>query len=184
MATIANVQAGQQSFLRPVENEPKMSSEDTKASRISHELINLRKSGFISADKKVELLAKGVSSEDLLSVEASRERLLGGMPGGAAEEAGKADLIAAIRANLENDYEEDLSEQEVDLLIKAFTKVVNSQGKEAQEAAIRSEAEAFKGNEKLMGAFKFSLQRAEGKYGFFSWLGGTLGGFLDSYFGL
>lgn len=41
MAAFANAQAEQQSFTKPLENELNVSSEGVKASRGSHELINI-----------------------------------------------------------------------------------------------------------------------------------------------
>ena len=106
MTTIVNVQAGQQQFLRPFENKIEISSEDMKASKINHELINLRTSGFISADKKIELLSKGVSQKTLSSIEENRGRLLGGMPGIQHDE------VAAIKEALRN-FRLDLKEGKV-----------------------------------------------------------------------
>ena len=80
MTAITSV-TGQQQLFRPVENKPEMSSEDTKTARISHELMMLKTvhGGFISSDKKMQLLELGVSQTQLESIENNRFRLLDGM---------------------------------------------------------------------------------------------------------
>ncbi len=78
MTTVTKTQLAGHLSSEPVKNEPKTLAVDAKISRISHELINLRRGEFISADKKSQLLDAGVSLEDLSSIEKDRGRLLGG----------------------------------------------------------------------------------------------------------
>ena len=68
---------------------------DDKVSRLGNELLMLKTvhGGFISADKKAQLLEQGVSKEDLNSIEKNRARLLGGMPPKKQEEKQKGKVV-------------------------------------------------------------------------------------------
>ena len=85
MTAITNIQGFRtqdcfSNYATPHSFESKML--DDKVSRLGNELLMLKTihGGFISADKKAQLLEQGVSKEDLNSIEKNRARLLGGMP--------------------------------------------------------------------------------------------------------
>ena len=172
MSTISNIHCN--SFLvnqamQSSSSQSSLSLEDQKASRLSHELLILRLTGggFISLDKKAELLERGVSLEALEAIEASRGRLLGGMTSGADSEDALEDLVNTLKANLENDYEEELSEEDVELILEAFRGTVAAQKEDQSgEAHAKKECEKFIELEKseLIEAFRYILKRSKGKY--------------------
>lgn len=104
MTAITSV-TGQQLF-RPVENKPEMSSEDTKTARISHELMMLKTvhGGFISSDKKMQLLEMGASPKQLESIESNRFRLLGGDDHKNERRSGTQEILAEARRETEGKY--------------------------------------------------------------------------------
>ncbi len=170
MSTISNIHYN--SFLSSlgVENScSKISLEDQKASRLSHELLNLRShgGGFISLDKKAQLLEAGVSLEVLRGIEESRLRLLGGMISDAESESALSDLVETLKANLENDYEEELSKEDVELVLEAFRGTTAAQKKDQSgEVHAKKECEKFIELKKpeLIKAFNYILERSKGKY--------------------
>ena len=73
---------------------------DDKVSRLSNELLMLKTvhSGFISTDKKAQLLEQGVSTKQLEAIEATRGRLLGGAAAAAGVLAGMAGMMGIDQA--------------------------------------------------------------------------------------
>ena len=79
-------------------------------------------------------------------------------------------LIEALRANLENDYETDLSEQDIDLVIIKFSEIQEKKKSISIESDIRQcieeKKQELRSSEKacLVEALEFVLQRAKEKY--------------------
>lgn len=84
-------------------------------------------------------------------------------------------LLKALRVNLTNDYDEELSEKDINILLDVFAKMIelkqeDGANPEELQAFVTKELGKYENREELGKAFNYLLTRAEGKYGFFSFM--------------
>ena len=84
--------------------------------------------------------------------------------------AGLDGLIESLRSNLENDFEIDLSEEEIDQTLNLFRELVEKKQNGSNDQQLQDfmhevqEKLQSEGNSNVAKAFDYVLERAEGKY--------------------
>ena len=80
-------------------------------------------------------------------------------------------LIDSLRANLENDYEKDLSEEEIDTVLTAMRTIITTDKDQVEQKGKEVLSEMQSNTPELVPALDFCLKRSEGKYPLFLVLG-------------
>jgi hypothetical protein len=104
----------------------------------------------------VEIKKSSLSEQELLYQQKSMEN--------------ERTLIQSLRSNLENDYETDLAESDIDLVINKFSEILENNKsitiESDQQLFIQQKKTELKklGKEDLIFAFEYVLERSKGKY--------------------
>lgn len=139
---------------------------------------------MISGLPKLDFIPESFFKSLYATVNDDAVRLTPALKGGAKEDISA--LIKALKANLEDDYEDDLSGKDVDLLLRVFEEMVNMKkdgaSNEELNKFVSQELQKHENKEQLGKAFTYMAQRAEGKYnGYFGLILGIAAAFAGFY---